>query len=60
MHHTMSAHFILLLIPCLSSIVYLLLCGLDDEVEVDDTYVYTTEEFGQYQAADLLGKYSPT
>ena len=60
MHHTMIAHFILLLIACLSSIVCLLFWGLDDDIEPDDTYVYPTEDFCQYQAADLPGKYSPT
>ena len=60
MRHTMIAHFILLLIAYLSSIVCLLFWGLDDDVEADDTYVYPTQEFDQYQAADLPGKYSLT
>ena len=60
MHHPMYAHFTLLLICCLSSIACLLFWGLDNDVEADDTYVYPTEEFGQYQAADLPSKYSPT
>ena len=60
MHHHMIVHFTLLLIACLSSIACLLFWGLDDDVEADDTYVYPTEEFVQYQAADLPGKYSLT
>ena len=60
MHHPMFAHFTLLLIACLSCIVCLLFRGLDDDVEADGTYVYPTEEFDQYQAADPSVKYSPT
>ena len=60
MHHPMIVHFTLLLIACLSFFACLLLRGLDDDVEVDDTYVYPTEEFVQYQATDIPGKYSLT
>ena len=56
MHHPMIVHFTLLLIACLS---FVLVCssGLDDDVEAYDTFVYPTEEFVQYQATDLPGKY---
>ena len=33
---------------------------LDDDVETDETFVYPTEEFAQYQATELAGKYSFT
>ena len=56
----MIAHFILLLIACLSSIACLLFRGLDDDVEADDSYIYHTQEFDQYQAADPSGKLSHT
>ena len=60
MHHPMYAQIILLLIACLVPFVCSLFRGLDDDVEADDSYVYPTQEFDQYQAADSLGKLSHT
>ena len=60
MHHPMYAQFILLLIACLVPFVCSLFRGVDDDVEADDSYVYPTQDFDQYQAADPSGKLSHT
>ena len=49
----------LLLIACLVPFVLSLFRGLDDDVEADDSYVYPTQDFDQYQA-DYSGKLSYT
>ena len=59
------------IIPCMRNLFYYWLLALfhlfvrssgvlDDDVEADDSYVYPTQDFDQYQAADPSGKLSHT
>ena len=49
---TLFYYLLLVFLP----FVCLLFRALDDDVEADDSYVYPTQEFDQYQAADPSGK----
>ena len=50
MHHPLCAQLIFIIdcLPC--SFCSFALPGLDDDVEADDSYVYPTQDFDQYQA----------